>query len=322
MKDIPYDIKDTWSLFGAVYNSCLERDRLYQGYKNYMTYTVADEELLAGNYYFVGPYNDYYVFTTKENLPVGSTLSLNLFESWIEQTLDGVQSTIETKKRPFDGVRYNNDEKDMIIVEKEHYRLLAPLESHGDHRGIIDFVRKLKLLSDEAYGVKYAAYRAAQDEIARLEEEMIATFGDLHREGWWQSDDYVDGDEQKLYDDALDNLRKVAQPEATYNVTFLDRYGANEGMEFGASEATQGLAYPDISISSAAHLVDPEIGINVWAYIDQIKKCYDQPEKTTLTINTNLTTMTQHSFTDVMTNIANVANELKGKMSVYGRADV
>lgn len=323
LKDIPYDIEDTWKLFGTVYHTCMERDRLYQGYNNFTTYTVETEELLAGNYYFVDGYGDYYVFTTKENLPIGSTLAFDAFNGWIDQTTpDGVHTTVETKKKPFDGVRYNNDEKEMIIVEKEHFRLIEPTVDSGELRGIIEFIRKLKALSDEAYGIKLKAYLDAQAAITALEENMIAILGDLHREGWWQSEDYVDGDEDKLYEDALDNLQKIAQPEATYTINFLDRYTANEDMEYGASPITAAQKYPDINIMSAAHLVDPEIHVNVWAYIDKLAKCYDQPWKTTVAINTNLTTMTQHSFTDVLTNIANVANELKGKATVYDRAAV
>lgn len=270
LKDIPYDIEDTWKMFGTVYHSCTERDRLYQGYNNFVKYQVENEELLAGNYYFVDDYGDFYVFTTKENLGIGSMLTYDAFNGWINQVnADGVQTTIETKKKPFDGVRYNNDEKDMIIVEKEHFRLLTPTVSSGELRGIIEFIRKLRALADDAYGVKLQAYLAAQEAIAELEENMITILGDLHREGWWQSEDYVDGDEDKLYEDALDNLEKIAQPEATYTINFLDRYTANEGMEYGASDITAAQLYPDISILSAAHLIDPEIDVNVWAYIDK-----------------------------------------------------
>lgn len=118
----------------------------------------------------------------------------------------------------------------------------------------------------------------------------------------------------------MDNLIEIAQPEATYTVNYLDRYGANTGMEFGASDMTQGLDYPDVTIDYAVHLVDPEIDINIWAFIDKLRKCYDKPWNTSLTINTNLSTMTQHTFTDVLAHIADVASQLKGKASTYERA--
>lgn len=72
----------------------------------------------------------------------------------------------------------------MIIVEKEHFRLIEPTVDSGELRGIIEFIRKLKVLSDEAYGVKLKAYLDAQAAITALEENMVTTLGDLHREGW------------------------------------------------------------------------------------------------------------------------------------------
>lgn len=79
MQDIPYDIEDTWDLFGTVYNSCRSRDRLYQGYTNYAAYTVEDILLTAGNYYFIDDYGDYYVFSVKEDLQAGATLTHDRF---------------------------------------------------------------------------------------------------------------------------------------------------------------------------------------------------------------------------------------------------
>lgn len=322
LKQIPFDIEDTWKLFGTVYNACKERDRLYQGYRQYATYTVTNLTLTAGNYYIEDDYGDYYVFSTKEDLSSGSTLTHDRFSGWIEQTTSaGIKTILEIKKYPFDGVTYNNDVSGMIIINKEHYTLLSNLAVSGLKRGIIHFIEQFRDLADEAFGIRLNTYLESQEEIRVLEDSLIETLGDLYREGWWQSEDYVDGDEIKLYEDALENLRKISQPEASYNVDFLDRYGANDTDNYGVSDVTSSIPYPDISIMSAAHLVDPEIDLNLWAYLDKIKKCYDQPWQTAITINTNLTVMAQHSFTDVLTNIANVTNELKNKMSVYKRAE-
>ena len=67
-------------------------------------------------------------------------------------------------------------------------------------------------------------------------------------------------------------------------------------------------------------MLDPEIAVNCWAYIDKLEKCYDQPWKTKISVNTELTTIAQHSFTDVMSNIADVASAVKGKEAVIDRA--
>jgi len=55
---------------------------------------------------------------------------------------------------------------------------------------------------------------------------MIDKLGDIYREGYWQTEEYVEGDESKLYDDALENLKELAKPDASYTVSFLDLYGS------------------------------------------------------------------------------------------------
>lgn len=306
-------------LFGTVYRSCRTRDQLYQGVWHDYIYTIKDE-LPAGKYFIRSDYDTLWVFTTKETLSAGDTLNYNTEESWIEQTKDGVLTSIEAKSYRFDNVSYDSEQPDAIIIKDEVYTELTPVERSGELRGILEYMSKFPDLADQAYLTDYVISKSAQEEVALLEKSMADALGDMYREGWWQDADYVDGDEEKLYADALDNIEKIARPEATYNIVYTDLYKANDEMAYGASELTCDTAWPDLSIASAAHLIDPEIGINVWAYFDTINKCYDQPKKTTIEINTNLTTMTQHSFTDVLTNIANVASEVKGKASLFDRA--
>lgn len=356
-----------WDKFSVVYHQCTGRDQLYKGVSNYYRYTITGLEpsyvtddgdeglepgLPGGNYYFEDPYHNYHVFTTKTNLLEGSVLSYDAFNQWIVQDVSGVTTVVEKKQYPFDAVMYNSAEEGLIIINKDHYRLLSPLEPEGDTRGILRFIADFPDFADSAYLTLLPAYQQAMQEIKTLEDEMISILGDMYREGWWQDDSYVDGDETKLYEDAYENLKKIAQPEAQYQLSYLDRYGAvipsltsvrPESLLPGLAFATYLDSYSlgssmtavidrtdkekerynqRISTATAIHLVDPDIDVNVWAYVDKLSRCYDQPSKSSLSINTNLTVMGQHSFTDVLTNIANVANDLRGKTSLYKRAAV
>lgn len=307
------------SHFGTVYQKCTTRDRLRKGVYHDYVYTAAGD-LPAGRYFIRGDYDEIWVFVTKDALKKGDKLSYNTEEAWVDQTKDGVVSTVEVKGRRFDNVLYDAENPDEIIIDEDHYKELTPIVPQGDVKGVLAYMRKFPDLADKAYMVDYVSSKNAQSVVTQLETEMAEALGDMYREGWWQEEDYVDGDEEKLYDDALDNLRKIAQPETSYSISFVDPYTSNEGMGYGVTDETTDMPWPDLSIMSAAHLVDPEIDVNEWAYFDRIRKCYDQPWKTTAEINTNLTTMTQHSFTDVLTNIANVASEMKGKAGLYSRA--
>lgn len=209
--------------------------------------------------------------------------------------------------------------RDRVAIEDRNYQVLdsAYVTREGENIGILALIRRFLTLADGTYGTAYDGVKAAQKVIKDAETAMIEQMGDLFREGYWQDDNYVDGDEERLYDDALDNLEKIAFPETTYQIGFLDLYDANTGAEYGVVPDTIAVPWPDISIASAAHLVDEEIGVNTWGFIDKIQKCYDKPWTTTISINTNLTTLAQHTFADVMSNIAKVSNTVNGRISRY-----
>lgn len=305
--------------FGSIYRAGKTRDQYYQGYFDKYTYTLT-EDLPAGNYYINSDYETMWVFSTKDGLSVGDTLSYDTQEGQIEQTKDGVMTTLEAKNYRFDNVMYDEFNSSTILIDETPYVQLGPVNQEGELKGILRYMEMWPDLADEVYTVDLCNYNEAQDALQELESEMTKSLGDLYREGWWQSENYVDGDEKKLYEDAFDNLTKIAQPESTYSIKFVDPFSSNANSAYGASDITSQIQWPDINISSAIHLVDPEIHVNAWAYVDKLNKCYDDARKTTLAINTNLTTMNQHSFTDVLTNIADVAASIKGKVDVFNRA--
>ena len=215
-------------------------------------------------------------------------------------------------------IRADESEHTIVIEDLNYQKLDAT--PNGENIGLISCVSKFAEYANKTYGECYASLKAAQDAIAISEQNFMEVLGDIYREGWWSDPNYVDGDEIKLYEDALENLNQVAKPEATYNITFLDLMSANDcNYDYGATTETVGVAWPDINHMDAIHLIDPEIAVNTWAFVDKIQKCYDKPWRTKISINTNLSTIAQHSFTDVMTNIANVASEMKGKKSYYDK---
>ena len=188
--------------------------------------------------------------------------------------------------------------------------------SSGKRLGMAYLINQFVELADDAYNVKLPALKAAQQTIKDANIDLANTLGDMYREGFWQKNDYVEGDENKLYIDALDNLKEISHPEATYELDFLDLYGADDNL--GDEVKTD---WVDIEITYAAHLIDTDIDTNKWAYIDKVNKCYDQNWKTKIEINTRLSMIGQQSFTDVLSRIAEVAEEVKAKQTIYKRAD-
>lgn len=204
------------------------------------------------------------------------------------------------------------------FYQDQKYEILSSI-THDENEpvGINTLIKQFKELSDELYTEALPRLQDAQQVIKDENAKQVEVLGDIYREGWWQDSSYVEGDEQRMYKDAMDNLRKLSQPEVSYTFDYLHLMGSNPGVSIDDRD----IEWPDIEITDAAHLIDPELGVNQWAYIDRIRKCYDQKQKTTIEINTNLTLMGQHDFKDVMARIAEVASETKAKQTIYSRAE-
>ena len=217
-------------------------------------------------------------------------------------------------------MRANNYDTAVIMSGVTYERLghSGDYATDGKNKGIRGSIDQFHILADKIYGEINPDIRQAKKELKKAEDDLAEALGDIYREGYWQDTNYIDGDEEKLYADATDNLRKIAKPDAKYEIKFLDLYSSNKDV-YGDDEAfvKTNIEWPNISTASAVHLVDPEIEVNTWAFVDKLKKCWDQPKKTTLTINTNLSVIGQHSFDDVMSHIAEVASEFKGKQTKY-----
>lgn len=204
------------------------------------------------------------------------------------------------------------------FYQDKKYEILSPItHDENDPVGINTLVRQFHELSDKLYLEALPKLQDAQQVLKDENARQVEILGDIYREGWWQDASYVEGDEQRMYNDALDNLRKLSQPEVNYTFDYLHLVGSNPGVSIDDRD----IEWPDIEITDAAHLIDPELDVNQWAYIDRVRKCYDQKQKTTVEINTNLTLMGQHDFKDVMARIAEVASETKVKQTIYSRAE-
>lgn len=226
----------------------------------------------------------------------------------------------------FSGTLNNNhyirvkDYQNKLFLKETEYTILRPLEVSGERMGINTLMRSFADTADNCFMNYLKSFKEAQKRVTLADESLKEALQDLYREGYWQKNEYIEGDEEKLYKDALKNLEKISKPEATYDVQFLDLYSSNQGMGYSVTEDLYDIEWPDITISDAVHLIDEEIDINCWAFIDKLDKCYDKPWQTHMAINTDLSLIAQHSFTDVLTRIAEVANETNAKQTIYKRA--
>lgn len=214
---------------------------------------------------------------------------------------------------------YVEDYSHKVFSNDTMYTVLTTTAS-SNRDGISELMDRFVSLSNEAFFIRLPAYQRSQQQIKNITTNLMDKLGDMYREGRWQNNDYVEKDEYKLYLDALDNIHEVAHPEVTYDISYIDLYKMQHGVGLSIDESTEDIDYPDIDISYAAHLIDPDIDINCWAYIDMTEICHDKPWESKIEINTKLSMIGQQSFTDVLARMADVANTVKANETVYKRS--
>lgn len=92
-----------------------------------------------------------------------------------------------------------------------------------DDNGLYSMMNKLMktnnglLIQWDAKLKSIDALNVQQDDI---ESDFIIAMGNLLRDGYWSNQNYVPGQEQYLYDDAIDVLREMSKPAATYRIGY------------------------------------------------------------------------------------------------------
>lgn len=226
-------------------------------------------------------------------------------------------TTIEERYKTYN-VHVVNAES-VFFKNDEMYTILSGVTTNVENNeliGINPLMKRFADLADTTFGVSLPAMKAAQANIKTANDNLSAELGICLKDGRWQDSNYVKNDEKRLYKDAMDMLREISNPDVSYSFTYLDLYG-NKNPEYFE---THDVPHPDVDIDFVAHLIDPEIKTNCWAYIDKVDKWYKQEWKTTVEIDTKLTLAARHSFTDVIARIAEIAKQISAKQSQYDNA--
>lgn len=80
--------------------------------------------------------------------------------------------------------------------------------------------------------------------------------------------------------------------------------------------------WQDIDTDFCVHIIDEEVGISIWGFVENITKCYDKPWETTISISTKKSEINGHSFADIMAALIAATEDIRGKTEVFDRADI
>lgn len=93
----------------------------------------------------------------------------------------------------------------------------------GEKLGLYTLMVQACALVQEIAVLKHQ-YNGHVSQLNAANTNFSLSFGDMLREGYWNNSNYIVGQEQELYDDALEIIEVMAQPEITYTVEPIDLY--------------------------------------------------------------------------------------------------
>lgn len=141
-----------------------------------------------------------------------------------------------------------------------------------------------------------------------IEYDFSVAMGDFLRDGYWSDTNYTVGQEQNLYNDAVDLLAQISKPSVTYSIS-----------EIKLSEA-MGFEIEPYEQNSVIHLYDPDLKINDLVYVSKRVHYLDDPTKDTVEISNQDITLTGQGFDSVLSRITQQADLVNQKNALFSRA--
>jgi len=145
-----------------------------------------------------------------------------------------------------------------------------------------------------------------QDEI---EATFIVAMGDLLRDGKWQNNNYVVGQEEALYADAMDRMKIMSRPKAAYTFSYvrmMEEYGVpNE----------------KIKINAIMRIHDDDLNVHANLFVTRITTGIDRKNVGNIEVSTEDITLGTNDLGSLLSRMSQLADLIEQKNAIYNRAE-
>ena len=144
-----------------------------------------------------------------------------------------------------------------------------------------------------------------QDEI---EETFVSAMGIMLRDGYWGNDNYIVGQEQFLYNDAIDMVREMSRPSTEYSFDYV--------------RVTEDFDIPpeDIEINAIFKLYDAELQIEDTMFIKSVSYGVDNKKLGKIDVSNQDISLTGNDLGSLLGRISQIADLIEQKNALYERA--
>ena len=148
-----------------------------------------------------------------------------------------------------------------------------------------------------------------QEQQIQAEADFAEAMGDFLRDGYWSDTNYILGQEQALYDDAVNIMKTMARPTMKYTVSRVNlEHLVNHNIW-------------DYNLNTQVRVYDPLIKANEMLYVTKITHYLDGPWEDKLEITNENISMPGRDMNSILQRMSLVASELQARQDVFGRVN-
>ena len=192
-----------------------------------------------------------------------------------------------------------------VVDPGEYFEDIRGKYTEGLYQMMFNVVDRNGLLAD--LQAKEAIASGLDDDQLDIEADFIVAMGDMLRDGYWSNNNYVPGQEQSLYNDALKMSDKMGKPKISYSLQYLRAPEWDMEMD-------------DMEINMLAHLVDDELEVNEYLYMRKITIGIDEENSGSIEINNDEVTITGNDLGSILSRMSQLSDLIEQKNALYERA--
>lgn len=176
-----------------------------------------------------------------------------------------------------------------------------------DVTGLYEAMRVAIELAVEIDG-EYGTLTTLQSEQAAIESAFSSAMGDMLKDGYWSNTNYAPGQEEWLYEDAIERMSELSRPTTKFNVALVNAAG-----EDGFVEDTP-------LLNMKVRILDNEQPVNEFVYVKKRTVYLDTYNKDAIEVSNEGLRSAAVTFESILGKITELSDQVDQRSALYERA--
>ena len=226
---------------------------------------------------------------------------------------------IEAKEKQIASLQHKKDATMKPDKKAEYQREIDQLQTEiteiytGDEEndGLYEMMASVMKSDGKLANLKvlYQTRNALRSEQDDIEADFILAMGNMLRDGYWQNNNYIEGQEAHLFADAQDRLDVMSRPKYTYAfdyVRMVEQYG---------------VPIEDIEINAIVRTNDDDLDIHENLFIQKITMGIDHKDVGKIEVSNEDITLSSNDLGSLLSRMSQLADLIEQKNALYNRAE-